>query len=229
MTLLSLVPNMALGAGDPLQLSGDQPVHIQANQLYFDKLKDVAYAKGNVEIVQGNQILISDMATFYRTEDIIYLKGNVAIKREDGSVYFSDEAKLAKSSKVGIALNFKARMGKKTLLASKSAELIDDNTMEMEDMVVSPCKICESNYRSFFPLWQFRAKKATLDKEAERIYYKDAKIDVLGVPMFYTPYLSSPSPGAKRKSGFLFPELKHSSQTLGMGIKVPLLLEHSAK
>jgi LPS-assembly protein len=221
MTLLSLVPNMALGAGESLQLSGDQPVHIQANQLYFDRIKDVAYAKGNVEMVQGNQIMISDAATFYRNENIIYLNGNVAIKRDDGSVFFSDEAKLEKNSQVGIALNFKARIGKKTLLASKSAEIINDNIIEMEDAVVSPCKVCKSNYRSFFPLWQFRAKKATLDKEAERIYYKDAKIDVFGVPIFYTPYMSSPSPGAKRKSGFLFPHSQHSSESLGMGLKVP--------
>lgn len=204
-----------------MNLTGDQPVQIQADQLYNDKEKNIAYALGNVEIVQGNQILLADNATFHRTEDVIYLKGNVAIKREDGSIFFSDEARLEKTSKIGIALNFKARMAKKTLLAAKSADMVDDNTMEMEDMIITPCKICANNYRSFFPLWQFKAKKATLNKEAERIYYKDAKIDFLGVPVFYSPYLSSPAPGAKRKSGFLFPELAYSSKSTGFGVGVP--------
>ncbi len=220
-TLLSMLPLTALAADDGALVNGNLPINIQANDLYFDKIKNIAHAMGNVEIIQGNQILLADNAVFHRNDDVMYLKGNVAIKREDGSVFFSDEAKLEKNSKVGIALNFKARVGKKTLLASKSVEMIDDNTMTMDEMIISPCKVCQDNYKSFIPLWQFRAKKATLDKEAERIYYKDAKIDVLGIPMFYSPYLSSPAPGAKRKSGFLPPEFKNSSKTIGFGAKVP--------
>jgi len=219
--LLAITLNASEVFANDLNLKSGEPIQIQADQLYYEKNRNIAYALGHVEIFQGQQILLADHATFYREQDIIYLKGNVAIKREDGSVFFSDEARLEKTSKIGLALNFKARMAKNTLLAAKYAELIDDNTMEMEEMVVSPCKVCESNYRSFFPLWQFRSKKATLDKQAERIYYKDAKIDFLGVPVFYTPYISSPAPGAKRKSGVLFPEVNYSSSNTGFGLGVP--------
>lgn len=202
-------------------VNSKDPVSLSSDFLYYDRVKDLVYAKGNVEIEQNSEVLYADNAIFKRTEDIIYLEGNVVIRKADGSLYFSDSAKLRKSSKQGFAVNFSARMGKKTLLASKSAELVDDNTVVLEDLAISPCKICENNYIPYSPLWQFRANKATIDKENERIYYKDAKVDFLGVPIAYTPYLSSPTPGAKRKTGFLLPVFSHSSNSQGFAVGTP--------
>jgi LPS-assembly protein len=73
-------------------------------------------------------------------------------------------------------------------------------------VVYSSCDLCpEDPTRP--PLWQVQARRATQDKEAQRITYRDATIRIAGVPAFYTPYFSHPDPSAPRASGFLFPTL----------------------
>jgi LPS-assembly protein len=205
-------------------VSSNEPVTIEANTLYYNKEKDQAYAKGNVSIEQNDQILYADELTYFRKEDLLYAKGNVVLRRVDGSVFFTDEVKLSKSLMKGIAINFKAKMGVKSLLISSTAELIDENHIEMENMAYTPCKVCENNFIPNVPLWQFRAKKANMDRVAQRIDYEDATIEALGVPVIYTPYLSSPSPGADRKSGFLMPRFLLSSQQLGFSARIPYYL-----
>jgi LPS-assembly protein len=218
---LLFMPTMAFAKDDAYQLSSNVPINISSNYLYYNKDTNIVSAKDNVEIVQNNEILFADSVILNRNEDIIYLEGNVAIKKSDGSVYFTDKAKLRRSEKKGFAIKFSARMGKKTLLASRSAEMVDDNTIVLDDMVISPCKICADNYIPFTPLWRFRASEATIDKKEEVIYYKHAKLDFLGVPIAYTPRLTSPTPGAKRKSGFLLPKFSHSAQTQGFTVGIP--------
>ena len=40
------------------------------------------------------------------------------------------------------------------------------------------------------------------------IYFEDARLEFLGFPMFYWPYLSAPDPTVKRKTGFLHAEVR---------------------
>ena len=56
----------------------------------------------------------------------------------------------------------------------------------------------------------------THDKDAHSISYEDAKFEVYGVPVVYTPYFSHSDGTIKQKSGFLPPKLSLNSQ-LGFG------------
>lgn len=222
-TLLCAVclSNTAVAFQDKFNIEQDKPVDVIADTLYYDKSTKTAYAIGRVEIQQSNQIIYADEAVYNREVNTIYAKGNVVVKRPNGDVFFSDEMKFERNATNGVAAKFSARMSQKSLLASKNAVMVDDNTIELEEMVFSPCKVCESNLRALFPLWQFRASKATLDQKEETIYYKHARMEALGIPFFYTPYMTSPAPGAKRKSGFLPPKYILNSNNLGSALKTP--------
>ena len=50
------------------------------------------------------------------------------------------------------------------------------------------------------------------------LYFEDARIEFFGVPLAYVPFMSTPDPTVKRKSGFLFPSLSETSQ-YGYGIE----------
>lgn len=206
---------------DKFKIEQDKPVDVIADSLYYDKSTKTAYAMGRVEITQNGQIVYADEAVYNRETNTIYANGNVAVKRLNGDVYFSDELKFERNSTQGVAAKFSARMAGRSLIAARNAEMIDDNTIELEEMVFSPCKVCENNLRALFPLWQFRASKATLDQKEETIYYKNARMEAFGIPFFYTPYLTSPAPGAKRKSGLLTPKYIFNSNNLGKALSTP--------
>ncbi len=71
--------------------------------------------------------------------------------------------------------------------------------------------------------WQLKAREMTDDKDVQRLEFRDAVMEIDGVPIFYTPYMSAPDPSVKRQSGFLMPSFGGSS-TLGFNITTPYYL-----
>ncbi len=218
--LLLILPVAIAQAATDVKFNRDSPVNIEANILYYNKLTNIVYAKGNVEIYQENQIILSDEAQFDRNTNQIYAKGNISALKDDGSLYFGDEARFDKDTFVGVILNFKARMSAQGALAAKYADIESKEVYSLDHFVYSPCSICNDNYFANTPLWQLRADHATLNKNDETIKYYDARVEVLDTPIFYTPYFQTPAPGAKRKSGFLIPELR-SSRHFGKSLRIP--------
>ena len=81
--------------------------------------------------------------------------------------------------------------------------------------VYSPCKsrIKISNF--ICPTWQLEGEKILHDNENLFLYQKHSKMRVLNTPVFYIPYIVSPSPLRKeRKSGFLIPSISLNFLTL---------------
>ena len=52
------------------------------------------------------------------------------------------------------------------------------------------------------------------------VYFERARLEFLGVPIAFAPYLSTPDPSVTRATGFLVPEVSVSS-TLGFGVGIP--------
>ncbi|MBY0431416.1 MAG: LPS assembly protein LptD, partial [Rhodospirillales bacterium] len=69
-------------------------------------------------------------------------------------------------------------------------------------------------------VWQIKARRVVHDQEAKDIEYRDARLEMFGVPVAYTPYFSHPDPTVKRRSGFLAPSFGRGKD-LGMAIQVP--------
>ena len=70
--------------------------------------------------------------------------------------------------------------------------------------VYSPCELCKED-PTRAPVWRVRAARVVHDKEEKDVRYRDAFLEMFGVPVAYTPYLSHPDPTVDRRSGFLAP------------------------
>src|SRR3546814_14862546 len=79
-----------------------------------------------------------------------------------------------------------------------------EGSMEVERAIYSPCNLCAEDPRRA-PIWQIRAVRVIHDEENKNIIYRDAFLDIFGIPVAYTPYFSHPDPSVERRSGFLFP------------------------
>lgn len=205
----------------------NQPVFIEADEMEYNDDTRIVTAKGNVEATQGGRVLMADQLTLDQNTNIVYAFGNVSLLEPDGNVYFAEEAELKDDLKDGIIKNFKARFKDNSLLASNSAMRQGAETIELKKAVYSPCKICKSEPEKA-PFWQMKADTAIIDEKGERVYYKHGRMEFYGVPMLYTPYISHPTPGAKRKSGFLTPTYRTVNQ-LGTTVEVPYYINISSK
>lgn len=67
--------------------------------------------------------------------------------------------------------------------------------------------------------WQLTAREIRVDRETGMAAARNARLDFMGVPILYAPYLTYPVTG-QRKSGLLLPEVGNSSQR-GVDVLVP--------
>tara|TARA_Y100000389_G_scaffold201796_1_gene245375 strand:- start:2628 stop:5012 length:2385 start_codon:yes stop_codon:yes gene_type:complete len=79
---------------------------------------------------------------------------------------------------------------------------------EVSKGVFTTCKKSDS-----CPPWQLSAEKIRHDKEKKIIDYKNAWLKIYDVPVMYFPKFFHPDPTVNRKSGFLVPTIKNSSNS----------------
>ena len=70
--------------------------------------------------------------------------------------------------------------------------------------VYTACEPCRDDPKKP-PLWQVKAARIIHNQTEKMMYFEDARIEFFGVPLAYLPYLATPDPTVKRKSGFLMP------------------------
>lgn len=201
--------------------STKDPVLLTAEHVDYDKDSSTVIATGHVEITQGETILIADKVTYNQAKNTAVAEGNVSILESSGNIVFADRAEMQDDLKAGVISQFKARLSDDSLFVANSAKKIDENVMELHQAVYSPCKVCESEKGKGKPLWQLEADNVLIDRQKQEVTYHDAFMEIYGVPVLYTPYLSHPTPGADNKSGLLEPTFKQSTN-LGTVYKQPV-------
>ncbi len=217
--LVAFVLVMALVfPGHTITLSRDIPVYLTAERIKHDQNRDLIIASGKVEIMQGERVLLADTLTYNQSTNIVSAKGHVTLLEPSGEVLFADYVKLTNEMRDGIIEQLRLRMTDDSRMAANGARKKGPIT-HMSKAVFSPCKICKENPERP-PLWQIKANQVIHDNKAHNIEYKDAFLEMFGVPVFYTPYFSHPDPTVKRRSGFLAPSFG-SSNNLGFTSKIP--------
>jgi LPS-assembly protein len=200
------------------EIDSEQPVLMTADELNFDQDLGIATARGNVEIVQGDRILNADAVSYNQRDDIVTASGNVVLLEPTGEVVFAEFAELSDDMREGFLRGFRMLLTDDTRLAAVSAQRRGGTKTELTRAAYSPCINCKGLDDE--PLWQVNARRVVHDSEAREVIYRDATLEFLGVPIFYTPYLSHPDPTVERKSGFLTPTYGVST-LLGTSIQTP--------
>lgn len=199
--------------------TGNQPVGLTADQVVYDRDYGIVTARGRVEIVQGNRTLVADSVSYNLKQDIIAASGNVITTDATGAVSFADYFELTGDFKQGVASQIRMVMADNSLLTGQTAQRVAGNRTDLDHATYTACANCLREPGKT-PSWQVRAAQVTHDQEEREIIYHDAWLEVAGVPVMYTPYLSHPDPSQRRKSGFLIPSAGMSS-TLGASVTVP--------
>ena len=195
------------------------PAKLSADSMTYDRDLGLITATGHVEIEYGGRTLLADKVTYNQKTDVVLADGNVSMSDLTGKVLFGDKIEITGDLKDGVIYNIGLVLEDKSRIAGTGARRSNGTITETNNAVYSPCELCAED-PSAAPLWQLKAVKVVHDSEKKQITYRNAWLEMYGIPVAYTPYLSHPDPTVKRRSGFLAPSLGNSSD-LGSRVFIP--------
>jgi LPS-assembly protein len=195
------------------------PVMLIADEMTADEDLGVVTAQGNVEVSQGERILRADTLTFNQRTNVITAAGNVSLVEPTGEVAFAEFVELTSDFREGVMRGFRILLADQSRFAAVTSRRADGSRTVMRRATYSACEPCERD-PSRPPIWQIRAARITHDTRRKEVVYDDAWLEIAGVPVAYTPYLSHPDSQENRSSGLLIPEVQTSSN-VGTMLVVP--------
>lgn len=224
MLLASAVPAMAATEATPPAAVGTSagaavPALISADSVTYDENLGVVTASGNVEISQEGRILLADSVSYNLRTDVVTASGNVSLLEPTGEVLFADFVELTENMREGFIRDVRVLLTDRSRLAAASGLRTGGRTTVFRKGVYSPCELCRDD-PTRAPLWQLKAIEVEHDQEEQVIRYRDAWMEIFGVPVLYTPYFEHPDPTVDRKSGLLAPVIG-ASGTLGTTYQQP--------
>lgn len=205
--------------------ANDIPVDLKADLVQYDAEKEKVTATGNVVLTQktlkGTRLLNAYQVVYETKNNQITAYGKDTTKITyhdiDGNLIYADELTLSHDFKTGTIKTFTMLTKEKATIHAAQGYRVDDIVSTMEDADYTPCTFCSAKK----PVWQLKAEKIIHNKEEHTIEYTNTRLEIKGVPVFYSPYFSHPDPTIKRKSGMLLPVYGHNND-LGYVFGVPV-------
>lgn len=187
------------------------PVLLTADTVTFDETQGLVTAAGNVELAQGPRQVRADKITYNQKTKVVTATGHIRLVEPSGDIVFADYAELTDDLKDVFIENIRVLMTDNGRMAGNEGERREGRITRMNRGVYSPCDLCREDPTKA-PLWQIRAVRIVHDNQEKEVRYRDATMEIFGIPVAYTPYLSHPDPTVDRKSGFLTPSFGNSSE-----------------
>jgi len=199
---------------------------VDAKEIIYDNDRNTISAAGDVQMNYQGRTLQADRVTYDRNTGRVYAEGNARLTDSSGAVVTGDRFELTDDFKNGFIDSLRVvqttvENGRPvtTRFSSPRAERAEGETTTFERGTYTACEPCKDNPERP-PLWQVKAARIIHNNSEQTIYYEDATLEILGLPVAYLPYFWTPDPTVKRKTGFLAPRYVMSN-TLGVGASIP--------
>ncbi len=186
-----------------------EEVLLVADEVFELREENKIVAQGEVEARYQGRVLRADKVIYDRNTEKVRASGNVVILDPDGTERFADEIEVDSTLSDGYAIGFSARLPNGGTTTANAAIRQENGINAFDQVVYTACETCDENDT---PTWTIRARRAVLDEQSQMFSYRDAVIEVGGVPVFYMPFFAHPDPSSGRRSGFLPPKLGTSTK-----------------
>lgn len=207
---------------NPAETEKQEQAVISADDISYDESLNSVFAKGNVEVAYGERIMMADTVRYGRNDDSVIASGNIVLLEPTGEVIFAEYVELKDELRSGVIENIRILLADDSRFAANGARRVDGRKTIMRKAVFSPCAVCAEN-PDRAPLWQLKASTIIHDQEARDITYTNAWLELFGIPVFYTPYLTHPDPTVDRRTGVLAPRVG-SSLAFGGYARLPVFI-----
>ncbi|TNE61995.1 MAG: LPS-assembly protein LptD [Alphaproteobacteria bacterium] len=213
-------PSIAVQAqeDDRITLDGNK-VELAADQLSYDANTGEIVAIGRVRLDHEGYVLEAGEVRYNEKTGHAEASGAVELVTPNGERIFSPRVVLDDNLTKAFVDDIRLLLQDGAQVRAISGER-DGDTTTLDHAVYSPCEVCQKDGGTKEPLWQLKAVRVVHDREKRRLYYKNASLEVFGVPILWTPYFSHPDPTVEKASGFLPLDIQ-TSKDLGLVVGVP--------
>ena len=202
-----VVPFLLLGpaalesmGAEPL---GEGPVHLEADQMSYDKDTGIYRAEGGVRLRRGEMSLLSRSLSWDTQSGNVVAEGDVRMEEPSG-ILSGDRMTLNIDSGLGRIEAGNVFLREKNFhLTGTSVEKTGEQSYHVEGGTFTTCD-------GETPSWKFGARDLTLTL-GEFARGKHVVFYLHDIPVFYLPYILYPVQ-TERESGFLLPSVGYSSR-----------------
>jgi len=202
--------------GKPKAIDNSKPLLLNADELIYDTRNNRVIARGNVEAYYNDYILTADQIIYDQTANTLTAEGNALLKEPNGNVVRGHRLIASVDFTEAFVQSLSVVARDDTRIVADRATRRDGNLTEYERAKFTPCKSDGTTP----PLWCLSAARIVHDQRAATLTYQDAQFELFGVPILYMPYFQHADPTVKRRTGFLLPEMRVSTE-LGYQIEIP--------
>jgi len=187
-------PSITLNS--PTNKDDKEPAYISAQQLKGVQGEQLE-ATGAVELRQGKQAIFADHLTFTPTTNELTADGAVRIE-QPGTIIEGSALKLNLDKNVGDMTQPTFQFTDiKSRGSADNFHMLDRQTYLLHNVSYTTCPAGNDD-------WLLRLGKLEIDRGREVGTAQHARVEFMGVPILYTPWMDFPL-GDRRKSGFLAP------------------------
>ncbi len=191
-----------------------------ADKVWIDGDKTLV-AEGNVEILSGNSRIRASRIIYSGADGSLKIDGPITLTEGEDIIVLASSAELDQGLQNGILRSARMVLNQQLQIAAAEINRVNGRYTQLYKTVASSCQVCANNP---VPLWQIRARRIIHDQQERQLYFDDAVLRVMDIPVFYIPRLRLPDPTLDRATGFLVPSIKSTSK-LGWGLKTPYFIK----
>jgi LPS-assembly protein len=203
------------GAG----IADSRKLLLEADELIYDFDGATVTAVGNVQIYYGDYVLDAEKIVYDQRTGRLVASGGVRILEPDGNLVTADTVDITDDFRDGFIASLNVITTEGGRFTAQSAERRDGELLIFHRGAYTACTEC-ALHRDKPPLWQIKATRIIHDRSDRTVYYENARLEFLGIPIAYVPFFFHPDPTVKRKTGFLTPSILHRD-SIGFGITTP--------
>lgn len=179
------------------------PVDLTADSLQHDDASGVVTATGSVELVQAGRTLRADSVSYNLNSGVVTARGHVVLSEPTGDVHFAEEVELGDEMASGFVVGLRSFLENGGQFTAVRGERVNSKLLTLHEASYTPCQ-CDLD-KNGKPAWQIRAREVKYDEDANKITYRNARFELFGTPVLWTPYLAHSDGKIKRQSGLLPP------------------------
>ena len=205
----------------PVASADKDAVDFAADRLEYDEDLDIVPASGEVRMTRDGNRVRADRIIWDRKSGEVRAQGNVIVEGAEGDRAYGDDVELKDTLRDGAVTNLLIVLNDGGRLAADKGKRVN-GISTLDRAVYSPCRVVDENGCPKNPLWKITAVRVTHNPAKNRISYKDARLELLGLPVLALPGLSHPADD-RGGTGFLIPNIQYTKNT-GLEISTPFYL-----
>lgn len=183
-------------------------VDFAADSLEYDTDAEIVTASGNVRMARDGNRLRADKVVWNRETGEVKAEGNVIVTSKDGDTAYGDSVVLTDTLRDGAVENLLIVLNDGGRLVARSGTRTN-GVSRLNRASYSPCTVEDEDGCPKEPVWKISAVEVVHDPAKNRVRYKNARLELFGLPILALPGLSHPADD-RGGTGFLVPDIQYS-------------------